>query len=263
MSEGARRDAELHTMDPTGRFTSRAADYVRFRPDYPAAAIEAVLEGLASPVTAADIGAGTGISARALAERGARVVAIEPNAAMRAAAELHEGITWSGAAAEETGLADASVALVLCAQAFHWFRHAEALAEFARVLVPGGRLALLWNSRDHCDAVTRGYIEAIHAVGGEHAAERRFAEPGALERVLARERRLRMGDALEFPHLQPLDAAGLLGRATSASYVPKEGAALAELTGRLQRLHAAHADASGLVRMRYVTRLWRLERVRE
>jgi SAM-dependent methyltransferase len=254
------RDAELHTMDPTGRFSDRAADYVRYRPDYPAAAIDAVIEGLARPLLAADVGAGTGIAARALADREVGVIAIEPNAAMRAAAAPHARITWRDGAAEATGLADASVGLVLCAQAFHWFRHAEALAEFARVLPPGGRLALLWNARDHDDPLTRGYIEAIHAVGGEHPAERRCGEPGELDRVLALEPRFEPAEALTFPHAQPLDAAGLLGRATSASYVPKEGEALADLRERLARLHAHHADANGRVWMRYETRLWRLRR---
>ena len=253
-------DGPLAGSDPTGRFSDRAADYVRFRPDYPAAAIAAVLAGLHEPVRAADVGAGTGISARALASRGARVVAIEPNAAMRAAAAPHAGVTWREGAAEATGLPGASLDLVLCAQAFHWFHVRESLAEFARVLVPGGRLALLWNSRDHADPLTLGYIEAIHAVGGEHAAERRFSGPGELEDALAIEPRFALEDRLEFPHAQALDRTGLLGRATSASYVPRGGPELARLAESLAMLHAAHADANGLVHMRYVTRLWRYRR---
>src|SRR5205814_3482627 len=159
-------------------------DYRRYRPDYPAAAIETALEGLGDParLLIADVGAGTGISSRLLAARGARVIAIEPNTEMRAAAEPHPRITWRAGTGEATGLEAASVDLVMCAQAFHWFRADEALAEFHRVIRPGGRLALMWNNRDRRDEPTPGLIEAIHAVNGEHPAERR--EP-QLDRIAA------------------------------------------------------------------------------
>jgi SAM-dependent methyltransferase len=255
-----RGDTPLHAMNPTGRFSDRADDYVKFRPDYPAAAIDAVLAGLHSPVFAADVGAGTGISARHLAERGARVIAIEPNAAMREAAEPHPRVEWRDGAAEATGLADGEVNLVACAQAFHWFRPREALAEFARVLAPGGRVALWWNTRDDADALTTGYKDAIRAVGGEHPAEARDLASAAFVDGLRVEPLLRELEALAFSHAQALDEAGLLGRATSASYVPREGARLEELRARLAALHARHADARGLVHLRYVTRVYRLTR---
>jgi len=244
-------------MDPTGRFADRAADYVRFRPDYPAAAIDAVLVGLGAPerLVAADVGAGTGISARLLAERDVRVHAIEPNAAMRAAAEPHPGVEWSAGTAEATGLAGASVRLVLSAQAFHWFRQADAIAEFHRVLQPGGRLALMWNARDRDDPLTIGYIAAIHAVNGEHPAEHRGIDAGVVEAGGFAPLRL-----LTFPHAQTLDLEGFIGRATSASYVSKEPAALAELVRRLTALHARHADARGVVTLRYRTELHLTER---
>lgn len=77
--------------DPTRRFSDRADAYARFRPSYPASAIDAILAGLAPPATleAADVGAGTGIASRLLGDRGVRVAAVEPNAAMRAAAAPH------------------------------------------------------------------------------------------------------------------------------------------------------------------------------
>lgn len=78
-------------MNPLSRFSDRAADYAKHRPSYPTPAIDAILEGFGEPpqLVAADIGAGTGISSRLLAERGVRVIAIEPNAAMREAASPH------------------------------------------------------------------------------------------------------------------------------------------------------------------------------
>src|SRR3989442_3132520 len=125
------RARELHRMNPTRRFGDRASDYRRYRPDYPAAAIDTILSGLLDPgrLRVADIGAGTGICSRLLAERGVRLLAVEPNAEMRAAAEAHARIEWRAGEAEATGLAVASLDLVVCAQAFHWFRQPEALEE--------------------------------------------------------------------------------------------------------------------------------------
>lgn len=257
MSDEASR--ELHQMDPTGRFSDRAGDYARHRPDYPAAAIDAVLEGLGDPaaIEAADIGSGTGISARQLADRGVRVRAVEPNAAMRDAAAPHPLVSGHAGTAEATGLANASVRLVLCAQAFHWFRQPEAIAEFHRVLVPRGRLVLVWNARDRSDPVTLEYVEAIHAVGGEHPAESRPFDRSVVSAgglfTPVEERR--------FPHDQKLDEAGFLGRALSASYVSKEPAARARLAQLLSASFARHRDARGIVTMRYLTQVFRAERL--
>src|SRR5262249_22138093 len=142
------------------------------------------LEGLGPPaqLVAADVGAGTGISSRLLADRGVRVIAVEPNAAMRAAAEAHARVEWREGTAEATGLGTGSVGLVLCAQAFHWVRQEEALGEFARVLPRGGRIALMWNERDRADPLMTGYREAIRAIGGEHPAEMREFDPGVVGR---------------------------------------------------------------------------------
>lgn len=250
-------DPPLHDLDPTTRFSDRATDYVRFRPDYPWAAIDAMLAGLAAhDLIAADVGAGTGISARQLAERGPRVIAIEPNHAMRRAAEPHERVTWVGATGEATALATGSVGLVLSAQAFHWFRQPEAIREFHRILTPGGRLILMWNSRDRTDPVTHGYIEAIHAVQGEHPAERRPFGP----EVVSANGEFGTAWLKVFPHRQALDRDGLIGRAWSASYVPREGPGAKELVERLDALHAKHRDPRGLVALRYRTEVWIADR---
>lgn len=251
------QDRELYELNPTGRFSDRAADYVKYRPEYPPAAFAAMLAGLGEPadLVAADVGAGTGISARSLAARVGQVIAVEPNAAMRAAAAPHERIRWLAGTAEATGLGGAAVDLVLCAQAFHWFRPPAALAEFHRILRPRGRLALMWNARDRSDPLTLGYAEAIRAVAGEHPAEIREFDPAVIET-----------DGWFAPALlstwanaQALDRAGLVGRALSASYVPREGARRAELVARLEALADEHRDEAGLVHLRYETRLYLAE----
>ena len=250
----ARAGPRLDELAPTTRFTDRAEDYARFRPDYPAAAIDCVLAGLGAPtrLRAADVGAGTGISARRLAERRVRVLAIEPNRAMRAAAPAHSRIAWIAGTAEATALRDGAVDLVLVAQAFHWFRAGDARREFHRILRPGGRLAVMWNTRDRRDPLTRGYVDAIRAVSGEHPAGRRRLDP----RAVSRGGWFEPPACRRFANAQALDREGMLGRALSASYVPRKGAGFVELRRRLGGLFERHRDARGRVTLRYRTVVW-------
>jgi SAM-dependent methyltransferase len=96
-----------------------------------------------------DVGAGTGKFTRLLLATGAHVVAVEPVAAMRAALEERSpGVMTLPSAAEAIDLPDAAADVVSVAQAFHWFDGPRAVEEFARILRPGGHLALIWNTRD-------------------------------------------------------------------------------------------------------------------
>jgi len=132
-------------------FASNAIDYERTRPGYPVAAaahLHTVL-GLQPGVTVADVAAGTGKLTRLLLPTGARVIAVEPVAAMRdVLARTCPGAEVLEGTAEHLPFPDASVDAITVAQAFHWFRAEEALAEIRRVLRPGGRLGLVWNRRD-------------------------------------------------------------------------------------------------------------------
>ena len=128
-------------------FGSEAAAYERGRPSYPPEAIDWLLPDGARDVL--DLGAGTGKLTTRLVERGLDVVAVDPIAEML---ELLRGALPATPAllgtAEQIPLRDNSVDAVLVAQAWHWFDPERAIAEVARVLRPGGRLGLVWNTRD-------------------------------------------------------------------------------------------------------------------
>jgi SAM-dependent methyltransferase len=137
---------ELHPLAQA--FAGVADDYERGRPDYPAEAIDAIRMGLMLDAGAriADVGAGTGKFTRALTAAGFDVVAVEPLPGLRARLHARQpGLTALEGTAEALPLPDASVDVVACADAFHWFEGARAVPELARVIRPEGGLALLWN----------------------------------------------------------------------------------------------------------------------
>jgi SAM-dependent methyltransferase len=250
----AGRPVPLWHRRPLDRFRERARDYSRYRPDYPSAALDELLRGLGPPsrIRAADVGAGTGIASRLLAERGVSVSSVEPNPAMRAAARAHPRVRQLGTTGERTGLPRASVSLVICAQAFHWFDPHLALREFRRILKPGGRLAILWNERIAFDSFTASYTDIVRASAGRDTTEATSAGVRSLIRNAGFEGVRR----LTFAHTQSLTIAALLGQARSISYAPRRGPAAGALRKGLRALHARFADASGRVRVVYRTILF-------
>lgn len=252
----------MHDPDryrPTERFSDRVDDYRRYRPGYPPALTEWLLAeaGLKAGDTVADIGSGTGLLSRDLLAAGLRVQAVEPNAAMRAAAEAElgtfPGFTSIAGTAEATGLPDASVQLLTAAQAFHWFVPAQARAEAQRVLAPGGAAALIWNVRRIDGAFAIAYEDLLmrrcpdYAAGQPHQASIGEITEffGAATRREAR-----------FDYVQRFDFDGLKGRLLSSSYTPKAGDARREpLLAELRSLFEAH-QADGRVAFDYDCRAY-------
>ena len=239
----------LWQMDPTARFSDRADVYDRFRPSYPEAVIEALLED--GPREIADIGAGPGISCRPFLERELRVFAVEPNAAMRAAGPTHPLLTWLEATAEATGLSDASVDLVTCFQSFHWFEPVATMNELTRILRPGGTIAAVFNERDETDPFTRAYGDIVRNVSNHHPAEDRATAAERLTHESLSPKRHEV-----FANAQSLDREGLLGRAASTSYLPKNGPAHTALVDALEALFESW-QANGRVTLRYACHLYR------
>ncbi len=224
-------------FDATARFSNVADGYDRYRPSYPAAALDEITRGLQPGAHVVDIGAGTGISSRLFAERGYAVTAVEPNAAMRAAAPPHPRVTYVDGRGEATGLPNSCCALVVYAQAFHWVEPRAAVAEAIRILEPGGRLVAMWNSDDFDDAFSSEYRRLML----EFATDREAALARVIAgRAIIGDERLEARRRITFPNEQALDLDGLIGRAFSSSYAPRDAARRQALTAALTELFARH-----------------------
>lgn len=150
-------------------FGSAAAAYERGRPSYPPEAIDWLLPRGARQVL--DLGAGTGKLTTRLVERGLDVVAVDPIPDMLEVlrSSLPETRAVLGTA-EEIPLEDNSVDAVLVAQAWHWVDPERAVPEVARVLRPGGRLGLVWNTRDE----RLGWVRELGEIIGSDGDRARF-----------------------------------------------------------------------------------------
>jgi SAM-dependent methyltransferase len=268
-------------------FRTVADAYESGRPDYPLDAIRWLLGP--EPLDALDLGAGTGKLTRQLVAEGHRVIAaVEPLPDLREAARSAvAGAPVLAARAEDIPLPDACADAVTVAQAFHWFAP-PAITEIARVLRPGGTLALLWNRRDR----TIAWVQALwHLDSRQGSGRRRKPSRPVRHRLSARLRtagsRKRWGsggaskrrppwkEALEasplfgnlerktFQHDQRLDLGRLLDLVRSrhyyASLPPNEQD---ELLWQVTRLWDEHPDLAGReeVTLRYETQAYRCTR---
>lgn len=227
----------MHTPDTAARFDRTVADYVRHRPDYPDALVQWLRQtsGVEPPGPVVDLGSGTGISARRWAAHGYAVTGIEPNPRMRAAAQAQGVGEHRHGTSTATGLADASAGLIIGCQAFHWFELAPTLGEIDRVLGPGGWAMAAWNLRDTRTPQMAAYDRLMRAHSAEYA--QMAHGPETLAELTARTR----GQTFDQPTVQPLDRAGLFGRADSASYVQRGVADRPAFERALHALFDAHA----------------------
>jgi len=249
----------MSRSDSTERFSSRVADYVRYRPDYPPALLDWLHQDIGVPTETlvADIGAGTGISTRLFLAAGHPVIAVEPNAAMREAAEQllapdYLRLKLADGTAEATGLADNSVGLVAAAQAFHWFDTTAVRREWARILQPEGMALVFWNSRLlDASPFLIGYEQLLLEFGTDYTeVAERYQDDDTM--------RAWFGEGLRgmarLPNVQRMDYDGLRGRLLSSSYAPQAGHPHhAAMLDALQQLFDAHA-VDGQIAFEYQTR---------
>ncbi|HEU5014136.1 MAG TPA: class I SAM-dependent methyltransferase, partial [Roseiflexaceae bacterium] len=211
-------------MDSTQRFSSRVENYVKYRPSYPQEIIAALQQacGLTSDSIVADVGSGTGIFAELLLRNGNTVYGIEPNQAMRAAGEQllqHFPRFHSvNGTAEATTLPAQSVDFITAGQAFHWFDPDRARREFARILRPGGWVALIWNERrSDSTPFLRDYEQLLRTYGTDYEASKHTNFDAELIRAFFAPNPMFMQT---FENQQRFDYDGLRGRLLSSSYTP-------------------------------------------
>jgi SAM-dependent methyltransferase len=210
-------------------FASAASEYARGRPGYPAPAVDRLSDelGLDREATVLDLAAGTGKLTRDLAERFARVIAVEPLDEMRA--ELERALPTVEAlagSAEAIPLEPGSVDGVLVAQAFHWFDGPRALGEIARVLGRDGGLGLLWNlspwEANAEPAIAPGWFEELDGVlersRADLSVQRRHAS-GLWVKAFERDRRWAALGGARFSHEQRLSRPDFVAAFASRSYV--------------------------------------------
>jgi SAM-dependent methyltransferase len=246
-------------MRSAERFSDRVDNYIRYRPGYPPEVLELFRREMAlTPVSVvADVGSGTGISARMFLENGNTVFGVEPNAPMREAAERlladFPNFRSDAGTAENTTLPDASTGIVTAAQAFHWFDPETTRPEFLRILKPGGFIALIWNERQldstpflrEYEAFLLKWATDYQRVRHENIDEEKLGGffRGPYERA-------------EFPNVQRLDFDGLKGRLASSSYMPNESdPRFPELERNLRILFDKHSE-NGRIEVLYDTRIY-------
>jgi len=242
--------------DSTQRFGNRSQDYARYRPSYPAALFDDLAFGPSS--TVADVGAGTGLFTRLVAQKAGTVYALEPNAAMRDQGKADSAgfpnILWKETTGEATGLEPASLDGLTCAQAFHWLDRTRVATEWRRILKPSAPVVLVWNERDE-GSVLQDEYEALlnrwcpeypkvnHRNLSTHDIEDFFSPRPVTTQVYRNDQRF--------------DLPGFRGRLRSASYCPAPGEpGHDEVMAALGPLFEAHVDPDGLLTFPYVTKAY-------
>lgn len=241
------------------RFSNRVENYVKYRPDYPKEILQLFRDEMNLRVDSviADIGAGTGISAKLFLENGNAVFGVEPNAAMREAAE---NFTQSfpnyksvDGTAENTSLEENSIDFVVAAQAFHWFNQIAARKEFERVLKDGGFVVLMWNERQlDTTAFLKDYENLLIEFGTDYETVR---HENITKETLQDFFQTDFRQAV-FQNRQSVDYDGLKGRMLSSSYIPSEENPRYEaMLKNLESLFAEHAE-SGRIDILYDTKVF-------
>lgn len=241
------------------RFSDRVENYVKYRPGYPAEILDLFRNemNLTESSVIADIGSGTGLSSRLFLENGNKVFGVEPNAAMRSAAEEFladfPNFTSIDGTAENTNLPVESVDFVIAAQAFHWFDATTTLVESKRILREHGFIVLIWNERQlNTTPFLIDYENLLLKFANDYTKVR---HDNVNEKSLADFFRKDFRVAT-FQNEQVFDFEGLKGRLLSASYMPSETHVNYEpMIAELRSLFAKHAE-NGKIQVFYDTNVF-------
>lgn len=234
-------------MSPELRFGAQAGDYRAFRPLWPAELFTRVLTRVAGERRRAlDLGAGTGLVARVLAEHFAHVLAVEPDERMRAEFEPRANVTLLAARAEDVEVELASCDLVTIGNAFHWMDGARVCVRAYRWLRPGGTFAVFRYNPPHS---AEGALDALLAheftVTWRAHVHARLLDPEYALRTLSESIFGARLEASWLPNELSLSRDELLGFLRSTSYGGGHARALAEPEAYWRELEARIVAAAG------------------
>jgi ubiquinone/menaquinone biosynthesis C-methylase UbiE len=206
----------------------------------------------------ADIGSGTGILTKQFLDYGSDVFGVEPNRAMREAAEknleCYPNFVSIDGTAEDTKLKSNSIDYIVAGQAFHWFDKKKVKEEFKRILKAFGWVVLIWNIRQ---IESSQFMRAYEDLLIKHASEYLTVSHKNMESEVIRDfYKPNTHELAFFPNMQHFDFVGLKGRLMSSSFVPKEGEGgyipmLSDLSGIF-----ANFEIDGKVNFEYRTEVY-------
>jgi SAM-dependent methyltransferase len=240
----------------TEKFTRKAEVYAKYRPSYPKEILKllCVQIGFTKDRVVADVGSGTGLLSRIFLDNGNLVYGVEPNSEMRAFAERdlsrYPKFVSVNHIAEDTGLPGKSIDLVTAGQALHWFDREKARTEFARILKPSGYVLIIYNERKKQD----GLMDEYDAIIDRNASKSETPDIDA--EYLTKFFDNKSYKEFTVPNEQLLDYDGLIGRATSASYLPsRNDPGFESLEKDLKKLFDTYQE-NGKIILRYDTLLF-------
>lgn len=229
----------------TELFTPTVTDYVKYRPSYPKEVLKTLIDEchLTKNSVIADVGSGTGLLSKLFLDYGSQVYGVEPNEAMRKAAEIYlisnPNFKSINGTAEETSLKNDTIDLITVGTAFHWFDPDKTKAEFKRILKSRGFVLLVWNVRnieqsdflkdyekiilEYCPSYSRSNPDNFDITVVE-----RFFSPHKMKEC-------------SFPNTQQFDWDGIKGRLASTSYSLRPGDTnYDEMVEKLKSIYEKH-----------------------
>jgi SAM-dependent methyltransferase len=161
-------------------FSGRAGEYTRYRPGYPAALFGWLSGQAMRHESAWDCGCGNGQAAIELTPHFRKVLATDPSRQQIEKALPHERISYSVATAEESGLEDGSIDLIVVAQALHWFDFERFYREVRRVADPDGLLAAISYGEVRVEGAPDKVVSRFYhdIIGPFWPPERRYVDQG-------------------------------------------------------------------------------------
>jgi SAM-dependent methyltransferase len=246
-------------VNSTGRFSNRVADYVKYRPGYPAAIVNYLqaITHLQAGGVVADIGSGTGISTRLFLDHGYQVYAVEPNKEMREKAdELLQGMpgfTSVNGTAEASTLKNNCADLIVAGQAFHWFDRPKTKTEWLRIAKEGAFAAIIFNERQVTSPFEIAYEQLLQEYGTDYKQidHRNISDADLRTFYLPAPSEVKV-----FHNEQIFDFDGVKGRMLSSSYSPTpDSPVFPTLIARLQQIFDQH-QIGGKIKFDYATKVY-------